>query len=118
VPQLFDRFEVTAALDRIWDHVRRLNRFVEQTKPWELARDPERAEELARVLYDLADGLRVTAVALAAYVPDTSARILTALGQPHELAWENVAPARMVAASGIAASEPLFPRIDSPAAAA
>ena len=70
------------------------------------------------MLYDLADGLRVVAVALAAYLPETSARILRALGQPVDLAWENVAPGRTVAASGIAAAEPLFPRIDAPAAAA
>ena len=118
VAALFDRYEITTALDRIWDHVRRLNRFVEQTKPWELARDPERAEELTGVLYDLADGLRVVAVALAAYVPDTSARILRGLGQPVDLAWENVAPGRAVAANGIVAAAPLFPRVDAPAAAA
>ena len=35
----------------IWDYVRRLNRHVEQTKPWELAKDPERAAELDRALY-------------------------------------------------------------------
>ena len=118
VAALFDRYEITTALDRIWDHVRRLNRYVEQTKPWEIAREPERAGELAQVLYGLADGLRVVAVALAAYTPDTSERILTSLGQPVELAWENVAPGRTVAASGIAATEPLFPRVDAPAAAA
>jgi methionyl-tRNA synthetase len=118
LPGLFDRFEVTAALDRIWDHVRRLNRYVEQTKPWELARDAGRADELGRVLHDLADGLRVTAVALAAFVPETSARILAALGQPHEVAWENVAPGRTLAATGIEPSEPLFPRVDAPATAA
>ncbi len=118
VAALFDRYEITAALDRIWGHVRRLNQYVEQTKPWELARDPERADELAATLYELADGLRVAAVALAAYVPDTSGRILTALGQPVELAWENVAPGRTVAASGVVAAEPLFPRIDEPATAA
>jgi methionyl-tRNA synthetase len=118
VAELFDRYEITTALDRIWDHVRRLNRFVEQTKPWQLARDPERAEELRGTLYDLADGLRVVAVALASYVPETSARILRALGQPADLAWENVAPGRAVAASGIVAAEQLFPRVDAPAAAA
>ena len=117
VAELLDRYELTAALDRIWDHVRRLNRHVEQTKPWELARDPERAAELERVLYDLADGLRVTAVALAAYVPETAARILTALGQPLDFAWENVAYGRTVAASGIEPAQPLFPRIE-PATAA
>ena len=118
VAALFDRYEITAALDRIWSHVRRLNQYVEQTKPWELARDPERAEELAGVLYELVDGLRVVAVALAAYIPETSERILAALGQPVDPAWENVAPGRTVAASGIAATEPLFPRVDEPATAA
>lgn len=119
VSGLFDRYEITAALDRIWDQIRRLNRYVEQTKPWELAREPERADELASVLYDLADGLRLTAVALWAYIPATSERILAALGQPVDPAWENVAPGRTVEASGIAAAEPLFPRIDrEPATAA
>ena len=117
LPALFDRYEITTALDRIWDFVRRLNRYVEQTKPWELARDPERSADLGRVLHDLADGLRVTAVALAAYVPSTSARILAALGQPEQVAWEYVTPGRTVAASGIEPAEPLFPRIDAPAAA-
>jgi methionyl-tRNA synthetase len=118
VATLFDRYEITTSLDRIWDHVRRLNRHVEQTKPWELARDSNRADELGQVLYDLADGLRVVAVALAAYTPDTSARILTSLGQPVEVAWANAASGRTAAASGIAAAEPLFPRVDEPATAA
>ena len=118
VSALFDRFELTAALDRIWDYIRRLNRYVEQTKPWELAREPVRAAELAAVLYDLADGLRVAAVALWPYIPDTSEQILTALRQPVDPAWHNVAPGRAVAASGIVAAEPLFPRVDQPATAA
>jgi methionyl-tRNA synthetase len=117
VAALFDRYEITTALDRIWDHVRRLNRHVEQTKPWELARDPERGDELGRVLYDLADGLRVVAVALGAYTPDTSERILRSLAQPVELGWENVASGRTVSATGITPAEPLFPRVE-PAAVA
>ena len=79
------------ALDAIWESVRTLNRHVEQSAPWELAKDDARGEELDRVLYELADGLRAVAVALAAFVPETSARILAALGQPGELAWDGVA---------------------------
>ena len=71
-----------------------LNRHVEQTAPWELAKDDGRAETLDRVLYELADGLRAVAVALSAYVPDTAERILSALGQPADLAWEGVAAGR------------------------
>jgi methionyl-tRNA synthetase len=114
VPAQLDRWEVTAALDAIWDYVRSLNRYVEQTKPWELAKDEARAAELDRALYELADGLRVAAVALSAYVPETAARILEALGQPVDLAWDNVAYGGSVAVTGIEPAQPLFPRIDEP----
>ena len=70
------------------------------------------------MLYDLVDGLRAVAVALSPYVPTTAARILEALGQPEVLDWDAVAYGRTVAASGIEPAEPLFPRIDPPAAAA
>ncbi|MBA2385147.1 MAG: methionine--tRNA ligase [Actinobacteria bacterium] len=114
-----DAFDITGGLDTIWAYVRTLNRYVEESKPWVLARDELRGEELDRVLYDLADGLRVAAVALAAYVPETSVRLLEALNQPaHDRPWDDVAYGVTVAASGIEAAEPLFPRIDAPTPAA
>src|ERR687891_1609912 len=113
-----DEFDVTGALESIWELVRRLNRHVEQNAPWELAKDPPRARDLDRVLYELADGLRAAAVALAAFVPETSERILAALRQPVEVAWENVAAGRAVDAEGIEPAVPLFPRVDAPPAAA
>src|SRR5207237_6138657 len=42
-----DRFEITTAVDRIWELVRWLNRYVTERKPWELAKDEARREELA-----------------------------------------------------------------------
>ncbi|HEX2043987.1 MAG TPA: methionine--tRNA ligase [Gaiellaceae bacterium] len=113
-----DEFDLTGALETVWDLVRRLNRHVEQSAPWELAKDGGRAADLDRVLYDLADGLRAVAVVLAAYVPDTSARILTALGQGTDLGWSGAAAGRTAASRGIEAAPPLFPRIDPSAAAA
>src|SRR5205085_485155 len=101
----------------IWKVVRRLNAFVEEMKPWELAKDDGRAAELDKVLCALVDGLRCVAVALAAFVPRTAQAILEALGQSTDVAWENVAPGKTDRVAGIEASEPLFPRIDAPAAA-
>src|SRR5690348_4023767 len=75
-----DAWDLTGALEEIWKVVRRLNAYVEESKPWELAKDDARAEALDAVLYELADGLRCVAVALAAFVPGTSAVILEALG--------------------------------------
>ena len=77
-----DAFDITGALERIWEVVRALNREVETTAPWQLAKDEARADELDRVLYDLVDGLRAVAVALSAYIPETAAAILSALQQP------------------------------------
>ena len=118
IPAAFERWEVSSALETIWDYVRGLNRHVEQTKPWELAKDPARAADLDQALYELADGLRIAAIALSAYLPETSERILEALGQPPDVAWENVAYGRTPATSGIEPAQPLFPRIDEPATAA
>jgi methionyl-tRNA synthetase len=118
VPRDFDAWNVTGAIDRIWELVRRLNRYVEETKPWELAKDEARAGELSGVLYDLADGLRAVAIALSPYLPSTAPQILEALGQPADLAWEHVEPGRTADVDGVAAAPPLFPRIEATPAAA
>src|SRR6185437_10770426 len=64
VSGLLDGVELTNALDEIWQRVRRLNRYVEEQAPWQLAKDPARAEDLDRVLATLAEGLRVVSVLL------------------------------------------------------
>jgi methionyl-tRNA synthetase len=106
---LLDRAEITQALDRIWQRVRRLNRYVEERAPWQLARDDARAEELDVTLRSLAEGLRVVTVLLTPYIPETAARLLAALGR----ADDSIAGARLGAAPGGAAVErlpPLFPK--------
>jgi len=117
VTKRLDAWDLTGALEAIWRIVRRLNAYVEETKPWELAKDEANGAALDEVLYDLADGLRCVAVALAAFVPTTSDMILDALGQPSGIEWENVVPGRTGQLDGIEPAAPLFPRIDEPAAA-
>jgi methionyl-tRNA synthetase len=81
VAALLDRAELTQALERIWLRVRRLNRYVEESKPWELAKDDDRSAELDRVLYNLAEGIRVLTLLLHAYMPESGDRLLAALGE-------------------------------------
>ena len=59
-----DRAEPTQALEHIWQRVRRLNRYVEEQAPWQLARDQANAEQLDRVLASLVEGLRTVNVML------------------------------------------------------
>ncbi|HSB38665.1 MAG TPA: methionine--tRNA ligase [Gaiellaceae bacterium] len=114
----FDAWDLSGGLEDIWEVVRRLNRYVESTAPWQLAKDETRATELDAVLYDLADGVRAVAVALSPYLPEAAPQILAALRQPVELDLEQIAYGLTPATEGIAAAAPLFPRVEQPTAAA
>ena len=82
VAELLDGAQLTPALDEIWQRVRRLNRYVEERAPWQLAKDEAKAGELDVALRSLAEGLRVVAVLLHAYMPASTEKALAALGQP------------------------------------
>jgi methionyl-tRNA synthetase len=113
-----DRFDVTGALDAVWEGVRGLNQYVNAEEPWRLAKDPAQASRLDGVLYNLVDGLTALAVALAPFLPETAPRILSALQQPEDLAWGRVRTGVAEEVDGIVAAKPLFPKIEPPAAAA
>jgi methionyl-tRNA synthetase len=117
VAERIDAWDLTGALEEIWKVVRRLNAYVEESKPWELAKVKEKGAALDQVLYDLADGLRCVAVALAAFIPRTSSAILEALGQPETVSWEDVAAGKTGELTNIVAAPPLFPRLDESAVA-
>jgi methionyl-tRNA synthetase len=80
VSALIDRAELTPALEEIWRRVRRLNRYVEEQAPWQLAKDDARAADLDRVLRTLAEGLRVVTVLLWPWLPGSAETLLGALG--------------------------------------
>ena len=82
VAALMDRAEPTEALDHIWRRVRRLNRYVEERAPWQLARDPADADRLDQTLASLVEGLRSVNTLLEPYMPETSAKLRQALGSP------------------------------------
>jgi methionyl-tRNA synthetase len=114
----FDRFDVTGALDAVWAAVRRLNQYVGAEAPWELAKDEKQRARLDGVLYNLADGLTALAIALAPFLPETTPKILAALRQPTDIAWDRVRTGVADEVEGIGAAEPLFPRVELPTAAA
>jgi methionyl-tRNA synthetase len=82
VSECLDRAELTVALEEIWQRVRRLNRYVEEQAPWQLAKDDARAGDLDRVLRTLAEGIRCVTVLLWPYLPASCERLLDALGAP------------------------------------
>src|SRR5437588_4480761 len=111
VSVVLDRAEPTRALDLIWQRVRRLNRYVEERAPWELARDPEAADRLDQTLASLAEGLRAVSVLLHPYMPGTTERLLDALGAP-DVAFDRALLAERGSGVTVKPLEPLFPKRD------
>jgi methionyl-tRNA synthetase len=109
VSELLDRAELSQALEAIWARVRRLNRYVEETRPWELAKREEAADDLDRALYSLAEGLRVLTLLLHPYMPATTERLLAALGHNERRLQEFGSGAGGAATARI---PPLFPKLD------
>jgi methionyl-tRNA synthetase len=94
VRELIDLAEPSQALEAIWVRVRRLNRYVEENRPWDLAKEGAEdqgpggprtrsgaGDRLDSVLYNLAEGMRVLALLLHPYMPDSSGRLLEALAE-------------------------------------
>jgi methionyl-tRNA synthetase len=110
VEAMIDRAELTAALDEIWQRVRRLNRYVEEQAPWQLAKDDARAQELDSVLGTLVVGLRVLAVLLHPYMPSSTDKLLNALGsEDRSLAGARWEPMQTLGGP-IGTLESLFPK--------
>ena len=76
------QFDFPTALDAIWLLVRRANTYVEENKPWVLAKDPASRERLGVVLGNLAESLRVLAIYLSPFIPETADRINERLHLP------------------------------------
>jgi methionyl-tRNA synthetase len=109
VARLVDGFELTPALEAIWRRVRRLNRYVEERAPWQLARDPAHTSTLDETLASLAEGLRVVSVLLHPYMPAATERLLEALGAP-DVGYASAQFNGQVAGQRVKALEPLFPK--------
>lgn len=116
VPKAWDGLRINEVTEHVWNVVERANEFVDRTKPWELAKDPARREELATVLGALLETLRLIAVWTWPIMPtkcDAMWAVLGLSGSPGEPAADAATP-RFGAGDGRALGESriLFPRID------
>lgn len=105
--------DLQEGLRTIWTYIGRVNQYVDQTAPFKMAKDPEQAERLGEVLYNLVESCRLLAVWLQPYLPDTSRRIYEQLGLPANIV--NIAESgwgELAVGHQVNKPEPLFPRRD------
>jgi len=80
VEKCMNELKVQDSLDEIIAVLRRSNKYIDETMPWALAKDEAKKDRLATVLYNLLESIRICAVILSAYLPETSERILNQIG--------------------------------------
>ena len=76
----FGEFKIQIALNELWTFVSRANKYIDETLPWGLEKDPNKKEALDSVMYHLAESLRFIAVMIAPVLVVTSKKILEYLG--------------------------------------
>lgn len=78
--ELMEGYHVADSLEEIFGALRRANKYIDETTPWLLARDESQRARLGTVLYHLLETVRIAAVALTPYLPDTADKIFSQLG--------------------------------------
>ncbi|WP_308782876.1 methionine--tRNA ligase [uncultured Blautia sp.] len=74
-----DKLRVADAMTDVFSLFKRLNKYIDETMPWALAKEEDKQDRLATVLYNLVEGITIGAALLEAFMPDTTDRILAQL---------------------------------------
>src|ERR1700687_372501 len=115
IRSLYNNFSFSLALERIWNLISVVDKYITEQKPWSLAEDPANRPRLATVLYDAAEALRNIVVLSHPVLPMTTAKVWQQLGQRDsldryridELTWGQLKPD-----SRTGKPEAVFPRVE------
>ena len=113
--ELLEKFNFSDTLTEIWNLVRRTNKYVDETAPWILAKDPDKKEELAGALYTLAESLRIISILISPFMPSVPLEIQRQLGinDKEILTWDSAKSFGLLPkAVKVEKGEIIFPRYD------
>ena len=114
VDECMENYQLNNALAEIFKLVSRANKYIDETEPWVLGKDPSKKARLAAVLYNLLESIRIISSLLSCFMPSTMPKVWEQIGaSADDVTYENagkfgVLPADVTVHRG----EILFPRID------
>ena len=110
-----EHFQFQNALEQVFKTIQRANKYIDENAPWTLAKDPANRARLATVMYNLLETIRICAVLLTPFIPDSAEKIFDQIGAcPCCRTWEkaNVWGSLRPDVT-VRKGEALFPRIDA-----
>jgi methionyl-tRNA synthetase len=115
VEEAMDALDISGALSALWRLVGRANKYVDETAPWGLAKEPARRQRLATVMYNLAECLRFITVIAAPFMPLLPPRVWSQLGlddREDVHTWNSLVWGKFPDGVKVKRTEALFPRIE------
>lgn len=112
VEEAMNKLNAPEALTAIFALVARANKYIDETTPWVLAKDPAKKERLGAVLYNLAEVVRMTAILLKPFLTKSPALVLKSLSQNGNAGFDELKFGLMKGGEKVEKLAPLFPRID------
>ena len=120
---MMENMDINGAIKEIWQLIGRANKYIDETEPWKLAKDPANATRLNTVLSNLLEVLSMVSVLVEPFIPTTSRRIRAQLGLPLDVTPANLDALGEFGAAGTIGvghrtgkPEPIFPRIEEKSA--
>ena len=111
--------DFTGAAAAVQKLASRVNLYVEDSAPWNLAKSEETADELAAVIYNALEAIRIIALYMAPFAPNTSAEVFNRLSLGDIFATTDIEAAtvwgQLEAGSPVSVGDPLYPRLDADA---
>lgn len=110
--KLMEDVQLSDAIKLVWKFISRANKYIDETMPWKLAKDESQRQELANVLYNLAESLRIVSILIAPFMPSTANKIREQLKVTTELKLDDAEIfGQLEANHAVGKPEQLFPRI-------
>jgi len=111
----FDNLSFSDVLDVIWELVRRANKYLDETAPWRLAKDPANKDRVATILYNCVETLRFLSILVSPFMPSSALKIQEQIGISDILSEQTFADlewGKTPAGISLGKVEPIFPRIE------
>ena len=108
-----DILNVSKAIQDVWVLISRTNKYIDETKPWVLAKDEESKKELNNILYNLVESLRHIGIMLSPILINSSKQLFDQLNIPENLqTWDSLEWGKLVNVVVTDNPTPIFPRLD------
>lgn len=109
--QAMEHYDFQRGLEAIWSLIRRTNKYIDETEPWALAKDPAKKKRLDTVLYRLLDSLTTVASLLVPFMPETAPKMFAQIGFDGKGFLHAGEVNQLPVGTRVQKGEPLFPRL-------